>query len=110
MSLIDVVVESWRLVRTFERVLMKLDAGEASRYQNQLRFYLKRLDTVLAERELKIVNLEGQVYDAGMAATPLNIADFGPEDSLLVEQMIEPLVMGSDGVRRMGTMMLRRAI
>ncbi len=43
-----------------------------------------------------------------MAATALNVADFGPEDELFVDQMIEPVVMGADGVRRTGTMMLRK--
>ena len=107
--LIDVVIESWRFSRTFGRVLSKLDAGEAVRYQSQLRFYLKRLDEALASAGLKIVNLEGQAYDTGMAATALNIADFAPEDVLFVEQMIEPVIMGEDGLRRTGTIMLKRA-
>lgn len=107
--LIDVVVESWRFSRTFARVLTKLDAGEAGRYQSQLRFYLKRLDEALASAGLKLVNLEGQPYDPGMAATALNIADFGPDDVLLVEQMVEPIIMGEHGIRRIGTLMLRRA-
>ncbi len=107
--LIDVVIESWRFSRTFGRVLSKLDAGEAARYQSQLRFYLKRLDEALASAGLKIVNLEGQAYDTGMAATALNIADFAPEDVLFVEQMIEPVIMGEDGLRRTGTIMLKRA-
>jgi len=108
-SLIDIVVETWRLSRTFQRVLTKLDAGEAARYQGQLRFFLKRLEEVLAAAQLRIVDLEGQAYDPGMAATPLNIADFGPEDCLRVEQMIEPLIMGTECVKRIGTIMLRRA-
>jgi hypothetical protein len=106
--LIDVVIESWRFSRTFGRVLSKLDAGEAARYQSQLRFYLKRLDEALANAGLRIVNLEGQPYDTGMAATALNIADFAPEDVLFVEQMVEPVIMGEDGLRRTGTIMLKR--
>ena len=42
-----------------------------------------------------------------MAATALNAADFGPDDTLHVDQMMEPIVMGPAGVRRTGTMMLR---
>lgn len=108
-SLIDVAVESWRMSRTFARIVSKLDAGEANRYAGQLRFYLKRLDDALATAGLKIVNLEGELYDPGMAATALNIADFGPDDVLRVDQMLEPVIMGEHGLRRTGTMMLRRA-
>jgi len=106
--LIDIAIESWRFSRTFCRVLSKLDAGEAARYQSQLRFYLKRLDAALASAGLRIVNLEGQTYDTGMAATALNIADFAPEDVLIVEQMVEPVIMGEEGLRRTGTVMLKR--
>jgi hypothetical protein len=107
--LIDIVVDSWRFSRTFERVLAKLDAGEASRYVSQLRFYHKRLDETLASAGLKLVDLKGQSYDPGMAATALNVADFGPDDPLIVDQMIEPLIMDQSGVRRVGTIMLKRA-
>jgi hypothetical protein len=107
--LIDIVVDSWRFSRTFERVLTKLDAGEASRYVSQLRFYHKRLDETLASAGLRLVDLRGQSYDPGMAATALNVADFGPDDPLIVDQMIEPLIMDQSGVRRVGTIMLKRA-
>ena len=36
----------------------------------------------------------------------INLADFGPEDKLFVEQMIEPIVMGPDGLVRPGTVLL----
>jgi hypothetical protein len=107
--LIDIVVDSWRFSRTFERVLAKLEAVDASRYLSQLRFYQKRLDETLATVALKLVNLEGQSYDPGMAATALNIADFGPEDRLVVDQMLEPVILDESGVRRVGTIMLKRA-
>jgi hypothetical protein len=55
---------------------------------------------------MKIVNLEGQLYDPGMAASPLNIADFGPDDKLMVDQMVEPLIMGPDGIVKSATVML----
>jgi len=44
-----------------------------------------------------------------MAATALNIADFGADDHLLVDQMLEPIIMGADGLVRAGTVMLRKA-
>jgi hypothetical protein len=38
-SLIDMAVESWRFSRLFARVMNKLDAGEAARYANQVRYF-----------------------------------------------------------------------
>jgi hypothetical protein len=107
-SLIDVAVESWRFSRLFMRVVGKLDAGEAGRYQNQLRYFLKKVDENLESNGLKLVNVEGQPYDAGMAASALNLEEFGPEDLLQVDQMVEPIIMGPNGLRKEGTVMLRK--
>ncbi len=83
--LIDVSIESWRFAKLFGRVLSKLDAGETQRHAGQLRYFLKKLDDSLDSAGLKLVNLEGHPYDPGMAASPLNIADFGPDDRSLRE-------------------------
>jgi hypothetical protein len=107
-SLIDVAVESWRFSRLFMRAVGKLDAGEAGRYQNQLRYFLKKVDESLESNGLKLVNVEGQPYDAGMAASALNLDEFEPDDVLLVDQMVEPIIMGPTGLRKEGTVMLRK--
>lgn len=104
--LIDMAVESWRFAKLFSRVLAKLDAGEAGRYSNQLRYFQKRLDDSLKVAGLHLVSLEGQPYDLGMAASALNIGDFGADDPLYVDQMVEPILMGSEGVVKAGTMLL----
>lgn len=107
-SLIDMAVESWRFARLFSRVVNKLDAGESSRYVNQLRYFQKKLEESLDANGLKLVNVEGQPYDPGMAASALNVGDFGPDDELLVDQMVEPIIMGPEGLRKHGTVMLRK--
>lgn len=104
--LIDMAVESWRFAKLFSRVLAKLDAGEAGRYSNQLRYFQKRLDDSLQAAGLHLVSLEGQLYDPGMAASALNIGDYGADELLYVEQMVEPILMATDGVAKAGTMLL----
>jgi len=86
-----------------------MDAGEGARFINQYRYYLKRLEESLEQAGLRLVNVEGHPYDPGIAATALNIGDFGPEDHLLVDQMVEPIIMGQEGLVRTGTVMLRKA-
>lgn len=107
-SLIDIAVESWRFSRLFARVVNKLDAGEAGRYLNQLRYFQKKVEESLDATGLKLVNVEGQPFDPGMAASALNIGDFGPDDALLVDQMVEPIIMGPEGLKKQGTVMLRK--
>lgn len=43
-----------------------------------------------------------------MAVSALNVADFGPDDLLVVDQMVEPVVMGPEGLVRGGTVMLAK--
>ena len=107
-ALIDISIEGWRFNRIFGRLLLKLDAGEGPRHANQARYFIKKIEDTLERCGMKIVNLEGQRYEAGMAVSALNIADFSPDDILVIDQMIEPIVMGSDGLIRAGTVMLAK--
>jgi len=108
-ALIEIAVESWRFTKLFARLMSKLDAGESSRYANQFRYYLKRLDESLEAVGMRLVNVEEHPYDPGMAAKALNLDDFGSDDRLLVDQMVEPIIMGPKGLLRTGTIMVRKA-
>ena len=107
-ALIDAAVEGWRFSRLFSRLISKLDAGESSRYLSQQRYFQKKISESLEDVGLKLVNVEGQVYDPGIAATALNLEDFAPHDMLMVEQMVEPIIMDANGLCRSGTVMLMR--
>lgn len=107
-SLLDLAVEAWRFGKVFERVTKKLDAGEATRHLGQQRWYLKRLNELLGEAKYKLVNVEEKPYDPGMAVIPLNIAEFDQNDILIVDQMLEPIIMGENCIMKMGTVMLKK--
>ena len=62
----------------------------------------------MSEAELTIVDLEGILYEPGLAATPLNLDEFNKDDSLIVDQMIEPTIMGPDGLLKMGVITLKK--
>ena len=106
--LIALVVEAWRFSRASTRIVEKLDAGVSSRFANQVRYFQQRIVLAAEDAGLRLVNLEGQAYDPGTAAAALNMEDFEPADDLLVDQMIEPILMGEKGVRRQGTVLLRK--
>ncbi len=108
--IVEMAIEGWRFSRLFIRVAKKLDAGEAEKYISQLRYFLKKNEDSLQLLGLKLVNLEGMPYDAGMPVSAINIDEFGPDDQLYVEQMIEPVIMGQEGLRRPGTVMLKKVI
>lgn len=107
-SLLELALESWRFQRLFGRALAKLDPIEAVRFTNQHRYFVGKIENCLADAGMRLVNLEGQTFETGTAATPLNIDEFGTEDILAIAETIEPTVMNADGLVRMGSVMLRK--
>jgi len=107
-AVIVMAVEAWRFGRVFDRLLTKLDAGEQNRYKNQFRWFIKKVEEALEQAELRIINVEGHPFDPGMAATPLNIEEFDASDVLIVDQMLEPIITGKEGLVRSGTVILRK--
>lgn len=107
-ALLELALESWRFHRLFEKALTKLEPTEAARFTNQHRYFLGKVDSCLSALGMRLVNLEGQQYDTGTAATALNIDEFGPNDSLIVAEMINPTVMNSFGLVRMGTVIVKK--
>lgn len=106
-DIVSLAVESWKLVRLFQRALMKLDAADQTRFVGQVRFFQKRVDSILEGRGIHLVTYEGQPFEPGLAASPLNADEFsqiGPQ--LMITQMIEPVVMGPEGVIKTGAFLL----
>lgn len=104
---ISMAVESWRFGKMFDHLLLKLDAGEQNKYRSQFRWFIKKVEDALEQMNLRIVNVEGHPFDPGMAATPLNIEEFDAMDTLIVNQMIEPIIIGEEGlVVKSGTVTL----
>jgi hypothetical protein len=108
-ALLDLALEGWRFQKLFARALTKMDAGETPRFANQHRYFVRRIGECLRDAGIRLVTLEGQPYDTGSAVTAINLADFGPEDELVVDQMIEPIVMNEAGLLRAGTVTVRKA-
>lgn len=107
-TIVEMAVESWRFRSVFSKAMSKLDAGESSRYIGQFNWFQRKMNQALEAAGLRIVDVEGQVYDPGVAATPMNIEEFDPEDTVFVKQMIEPIIMDETRVIRAGTVILGR--
>ncbi len=108
-TLINLIVEAWRFTKLFNRVVEKLDAGQGKKYLSQMNFFKKHLEQSLDNEGLTIMDLEGQIFNSGMAVTTLNIDEFNIKEPLIIENMIEPIIMGPDGLVKPGKVMLRKA-
>jgi hypothetical protein len=108
-TLVDIAVESWRFLRLMDRVVNSLDADQQRRVSTRFNYFQKRVIDALESVDLRLVLLEGSRFGPELAATAVNAGDFGPGDDLVVDQTLEPVVMGPEGVVRSGTVTLRRA-
>lgn len=110
LSLVEIAVEAWRFRKVFERTVSLLDAGEARRPISQYRWFLKKIEDNLKIFDLNVVDVEGLPYDPGMAVSALNLDEFEPDVTLVVDQMIEPIITNSEGLVRNGVVILREGL
>jgi hypothetical protein len=101
-------VDSWRFALACEKAASKLCGRDRARFEGQLAVFGKKMEEALGAIGMRIVNIEGTPFDPGIAATPLNIEDFESGDELAVDRMTEPIIMGKDGLVRMGSVSLRK--
>jgi hypothetical protein len=107
-ALAELAVESWRFAKDYRRLVSRLDANEQNRFVSRLNYFLQRLKACLAEGGLSLVSLEGQPYEVGIAADVLNLGEYSVADDLIIDQTIEPVIMGPDGIIKTGKVMVTR--
>ena len=107
-SLISIAGELFRFEGVFARILARMPTDEQIKYSSQYSWFSKKVIKALDTAGLRVINLQGKEYDPGMAATPINLDDFGPDDRLYVEQMVEPIIMEQGNVVKTGTILLGR--
>lgn len=107
-NLISIASELFRFRRVFNKAISKLEVDEQSKYSSQFAWFSKKVAKALDESGLRVISIDGQLYDPGMAVTPLNLEDFETDDILYVEQTMEPIIMEGDSVIKTGTVLLRR--
>lgn len=106
--LVNVCVEGWRFARVYTRTLTKLDASDQRKYLSPLNYFLKQIEDNLKYIGVSLVDFVGQPFDPGLPIKAINLEDFTTNDRLIVDVMMEPVVMGSSGLLRMGSALLKR--
>lgn len=91
-------------------MMSKLMPDDMQKYQSTYRFHVEKIQEIMAKSNLKIVDLEGKKFDEGLSINPLNIEDFGKNDTLIIKQMIEPLIISTTNgsIVKSGTAILEK--
>lgn len=107
-NLVSIASELFRFQRVFIKAIGKLEVDEQAKYNSQYAWFSKKVLKALDDSGLRVISVDGQPYDPGMAVTPLNLEDFEADDVLYVEQTMEPIIMEGDTVIKTGTVLLGR--
>ena len=108
-SLCDLATESWRLKKSFERILNLLEDKEKQKSISKLSWFEKKLKESLAECGYRFSNFEGQPYLTGIPATAINIEDFDSDEGLYINQTLEPTILDSNGdILKVGTIIVEK--
>ena len=107
-SVVEIAGELFRFRRVFNKAISKLEPDDQSKYMNQFAWFSKRVDKATETAGLRVLDIQGQLFDPGLAVTALNIEDFDADDELYVEQMMEPIIMRGDSIQKTGTVILGR--
>ena len=106
----DFLIEDFRFTRSYLSILDKLFIEERKRYESAYNFHGTKVEELSNKFNLKMaVYKRGDLYDDGYPIVPLNADEFEKDDILYIEQMIEPIILTTDGkVIRQGTAILTR--
>ena len=107
-NLVVIAGELHRFKGVFAKAISKLDIDEQNKYSSQFQWFSKKVTKALDDAGIRVVTLDGQLYDPGMAVTPLNIEDFEADDILYVAQTMEPIIMQDNAVIKTGSVILGR--
>jgi hypothetical protein len=63
----------------------------------------------LRDHGFELADIEGHPFDPGLPIAVINLADFAAEDTLVIDQVIEPVILKGGAVVKTGTALVRKA-
>ena len=98
----EIAGDAWRLAKLLERVERKLQGADRDRCRIRREDCLNKLKRSLADFGVRLIDLEGRDYEAGVAIEPVGMDRFPGRRDWVIEAMIEPIVMGPKGLIKQG--------
>ena len=106
----ELLVEEFRFIKSYISAVNKLYPEERQKYQSAYEYHINMLNNFSEKMKMKIVKLDGLPYDDGLSIKALNIEDFDKDDTLIIEQVIEPLIISSENgsIIKSGSVILKK--
>ena len=110
-SIVDLIVESWRLNRFTKNLAEKIDDPKIKkRAINQVKRFEKCFQTTLETLNLKEIDFTGEIFETGLPVLPINLGDFNADDILIIDKMFEPTIkiVDTSKIIRKGAAVLKK--
>lgn len=102
-----VVVEYWKLLRSFERVVTDLPDAKVEKVHAQIRYSSGRLDQLMKQAEFRLVCFDGEEFSPELPVSAINAEDLAGVDQTVVERTIEPTLLCQGKVIYTGKVLLK---
>lgn len=102
-------VEFWKLAKATRKATQQLPEGESRRLEGQLNFSDRQLSMIVEHLGFRLVEFDGEVFHAGLAASADNVGDYSDDVDLVVSKTLEPTVMADMKVVRLGRVIVKAA-
>lgn len=103
------IIEYWKLLRAFERVIPRLPVEHLGRSAAQARYSAARLAELLEAGGMKIMTFDGMAYEPTLAATAVNLTPEDDGQPMVVTATLEPAIMRGFAVVALGKVTVGRA-
>lgn len=108
-EMLKLIIESWRFNAVFKKAIGQMEPDLQKRYFSRSEWFSRQVMEALAYLEYRIPTFENQEYEPGLPLSPVNIDEFEAEEQLVVEYMLEPTIVDSNGnIIKTGSAILRR--
>ena len=101
--------EWWKSTRRLLRLAAEAAPERVERERAQATYASRRIGTILAALDVRMVDHDGQPFSPALPAEPVNPEDFGAGDNLVVADTLEPTILRAGRILRRGKVVLRLA-
>lgn len=101
------LIDYWKLLRSYERTANELPEGKAEKVQAQIRYSTQRLDQVLEALNVRLVCFDGEPFSPELPVSAINAEDLKGAGESIVERTIEPTLLHEGSVLHTGKVLLK---
>lgn len=103
------LVDYWKLLRSYERTVRELPANKAEKVNAQIRYSAHRLEQILEHSAIKLICFDGEPFSPELPVSAVNAEDLEGCEDLIIEKTLEPTLLQGGSVFHTGKVLLKGA-